>query len=219
MKLTIKISIFMSILLALCFFVISLGGCSIGSADTSSSPESLPDSSVYLDEKYEENPELLQADIYAEHYDVTTQEALQRFDISDAFSGLDTELEIKEPETFAGLWIQHTPKFCIVVAFTRDGEETIKKYVSEDVIDYVEVRKVKYSMVELWEARNQVEAFLRDEDISFDSGIYVMDNRVEINVTDRTTIDAAVLEGTLVIPECVVVNVVEGLAVPLLELD
>ena len=88
------------------------------------------DNTAPLNEKYKENPELIVADVYAEHYGVTEEEALQRFDIADAFSGMEAILEANEPDTYGGLWIQHEPSFCVAIAFTRDGEEAIKKYVS-----------------------------------------------------------------------------------------
>jgi hypothetical protein len=200
--------------------MIITGGCGVKNGDTeavveqTSPPANAPITPDTLDEKYKENPELLMADVYASHYGIAEQEALQRFEIADAFSGMETVLEREEPETFAGLWIQHEPTFCIVIAFTRRGEEAVKKYVAANLTAYVEVRTVKYSMADLWQARNQVEAFLRQESIPFESAIYVFDNIVEINVIDRTEIDAANQDGRLIIPECVRINIVEGFAVP-----
>lgn len=174
------------------------------------------DSEKYADlfEKYKDTPELFDIAVYAEHYGITMDEAQQRFEIREAFSGLDTELENKEPETFAGLWIQHEPVYRIMVAFTRDGEETIKKYVSENLTNYVQVLTVKYSYAELLDAQSEVMSALRDLDIPFDSAGYVQENRVEFRVTDRTKIDEAVREGKLKIPECVHIIVVKGLAQP-----
>jgi hypothetical protein len=192
-------------------FIVVPSGCNCAKDDTS---PSVNETLEKLQEKYKDSPELFEAALYAEHFGTTIEEAQNRFEIGDAFSGLDTELENKEPETFGGLWIQHEPSFCVVIAFTRDGEATIKKYISENLTGYVEVRTVKYSMKELWKARNQVEAFLRGKNIPFDSGIYVIDNRVEIDVTDRTEIDKAIEDGRLIIPECVRITVVSGLSVP-----
>ena len=206
-----KVLLAVTLFAAIVLFIAVSSGCNCTKVDSSLS---VNETQEELQEKYKDNPELFEATMYAYHFGTTIEEAQNRFNIGNAFSGLDTELEREEPETFGGLWIQHEPSFCVVIAFTRDGEETIKKYVSENLTGYVEVRIVKYSMKELWKARNQVEAFLRENDIPFDSGIYVMDNRVEINVTDRTEIDKAIEDGRLIIPECVYINVVSGLAVP-----
>lgn len=196
--------------------VIIIASCGGKTADTSPAVKSFGpsfNSSGPLDERYVNNPELIPADIYAEHYGVTEEEALQRFDISDAFSGLGYELETKETETFGGLWIQHEPSFCVAIAFTRDGEETIKKYVSENLTGYVEVRTVKYTYRELQDIQLEVMAALRDLGIPFGGGVYVQENCVEFNVTDRTEIDKAIEEGRLIIPECVRITVVSGLPV------
>ena len=167
-----------------------------------------------LSEDYKENPALMEADIYANHYGITRDEALHRFKIADAFRGLEPILEENEPETFSGLWIQHEPVYCIAIAFTRDGEETIKKYVAENLTQYVQVRTVEYSFQELENAQLKGMSALRNLGILFDSAIYVQYNYVEFDVTDRTEIDKAIEEGRLIIPECVRIVVVGGLATP-----
>jgi hypothetical protein len=214
------------ILIILLFLVIiicvmALTGChaknEVTTAVTEQSSQSVnmtPDVSEPLDERYKENPELLMADVYAGHYVVTSEEALRRFDIADAIGGLGSELETAEPETFAGLWIQHEPTFCIVIAFTRDGEAAVEKYVTEDIKDYVEVRTLKYSYSELKKVQGEVITSLRDLNIPFGGGIDIINNRVDIDVTDRTEIDNAIKDGRLIIPECVQINIVEGLPVP-----
>ena len=49
----------------------------------------------------------------------------------DAAGILGAALEQYEAETFAGLWLQHEPEYRVVVAFTRDGEKTIRPYVAD----------------------------------------------------------------------------------------
>jgi len=181
-----------------------LGGCGCGeNKNVSTENETIEK----LAEQYKDDPELFDKAVYAQFYDISVEEAQERFDIADKFSGLDSLLEEKEPDTFAGLWIQHEPDYCIVTAFTSGGEETIKKYISEDLLKYISVRTVKYSMKQMWQDRYQVEDFLKNHGILFTSGIYVMDNRVEITVTDRTEIDKGVTDGELVVPESVLIKV------------
>ena len=51
-------------------------------------------------------------------------------------------MEANEQPTFGGLWIQHKPEFKAVVAFTRDGEETVRPYIQgTSLADMVEVRR------------------------------------------------------------------------------
>ncbi|MDD4986037.1 MAG: hypothetical protein PHQ43_09650, partial [Dehalococcoidales bacterium] len=153
-------------------------------------------------------------EIYAEHYGITIDEAMRRFEIQDAFAGLDTELSIKEPETFAGLYIQHEPEFRMVALFTRDGEEAIKPYIPEGMSEYVEVRTVKISYRELQNAQNEVSSNLNSLGIPADSGIDVKENKVKFNVTDMTPVNEAINEGALAVPYYVVFIEVEGLAQP-----
>ncbi len=166
-----------------------------------------------LHEKYKDTPELFEAAIYARHFGVTVEEALRRFEVQDSFDRLEARLIENEPGTFAGLWIEHTPHR-VVVAFTRDGEETIKQYISENQTGYIEVRTVKYSYAELLAAQSEVGAALRDLDITFDSAGYVQENRVEFCVTDRTPVDEAMRDGKLEVPDCVDIVTVKGLAQP-----
>jgi len=175
-------------------------GCNCAKVDSSLS---VNETLEKLQEKYKDSPELFEAAMYADHFGTTIEEALHRFEISDAFRGLETELETKEPETFGGLWIQHEPSFCVVIAFTRDGEETIKKYVSENLSGYVEIRTVKYTYRELLDAQSKVMATLRNLGIPADSGVYVQENYAEFRVTDLTEIDKAIKDGRLIIPDCV----------------
>ncbi len=60
--------------------------------------------------------------------------------------------------TIAGLWVEHNPKFKIVVQFTRNGEETIKPYMKQHakLADIVEVRTANVSLANL--QRDQADA-------------------------------------------------------------
>jgi hypothetical protein len=191
-------------------FIIVFSSCNRKVVDTTPSSNATLEE---LHEKYKDNPELFEAAVQASHLGITIEEVQIRSYIVDAFRGLDAELENNEPETFAGLWIQQVPNFCIVMAFTHNGEGIIKQYVSENLARYVEIRTVKYSFIELQEARAVVESFLRTEKLPFDSGINIMKNLVEIRVTDRRTIDAAIRYGNLIVPDCVDITV-RSLAVP-----
>lgn len=160
------------------------------------------------------NAVFLEVKIYAEHHGLTVDEALRRFEIQDAFAGLDTELSMKEPETFAGLYIQHEPEFRIVALFTREGEEIIEPYIPDGMAEYVEVRTVEVSFLELQNAQNEVLSVIRSLDIPADSGIDVKENKVKFYVTDLTPVENAISEGTLTVHDYVVFIEVEALAQP-----
>jgi len=151
---------------------------------------------------------------YAEHYGITVDEALRRFDIQDAFAGLDTELSSKEPDTFAGLYVQHEPEFRIVALFTREGEETMEPYIPDGMAEHVEVRTVEVSYLALQNAQSDVSSALRGLGIPADSYIDIKENNVKFDVTDLSPVHEAVSDGSLTVPDYVVFLEIEGLAQP-----
>jgi hypothetical protein len=68
------------------------------------------------------------AQAMAEDMGIPVDEALRRMQYQDDIGNLQVALTANEPETFAGLWIEHQPEYRIVVQFTRDGEQTIRPY-------------------------------------------------------------------------------------------
>ncbi|MFA5761870.1 MAG: hypothetical protein WC877_08970, partial [Dehalococcoidales bacterium] len=65
-------------------------------------------------EEVTENPLLKDAELYAKLNEVSVDEALIRLDLQNAAGELDAILTEKEADTFAGLWIEHTPDFKVV---------------------------------------------------------------------------------------------------------
>lgn len=154
------------------------------------------------------------AELYAQHIGVTVEEALRRSEIKDTLRGLGTKLKNNEPETFAGLYIQHTPEYRFVALFTHDGEETIKPYIPEGMDEYVEVRTAEFSYAELQDARHEVKSFFDSLGIKSGSCTNIMENRVEFDVlaADRIMIDNAIRDGKLRVPDGVDIITVESLA-------
>ncbi|MDO9333668.1 MAG: hypothetical protein Q7T57_04000 [Dehalococcoidales bacterium] len=109
-----------------------------------------PDAPLSLYEGYEEDS-LLFAEIYAKQHGVTVNEAIHRFELQDLVGDLDAEISSKEVETFAGLWIEHTPEFRVVVLFTHNAEETIEPYIQKyrGLAEIIEVRTVEMSLLKL----------------------------------------------------------------------
>lgn len=167
-----------------------------------------PDPAMTLTEEMKNNPELITAQIYANRFGVSVDEALQRLRLQPAFGqvGLQSKLENNETETFAGLWWQHEPEFKIVVAFTKNGEETLKKYLNEEMtpfLPYLEVRTVQFSLAELKTVQLQMISTLREIDIPYDSGIDITINRVTLGFAEsiRTSVEELINSGKLIMPE------------------
>ena len=75
---------------------------------------------------------LMDAGIYAKQEGVSLEEAVKRFKLMDLAGPLGAALEQNESATLVGYWMEHKPEFKLVAVFTRDGEQTIRKYVNED---------------------------------------------------------------------------------------
>ena len=138
--------------------------------------------------------------------------------LQDPVGELQAELAAKERDTFAGLWIEWTPQFRVVVLFTRDGEETIRPYIENaPFADAVEVRTVRATLGELQNADAAANRAVGDLGIAFNSGTNLKENRVELYVLDPEALDAALLEASMHLPEYVEVVRVDTLATPAAE--
>ena len=140
-------------------------------------PESLPDVSPAL---------VKDARSYAEDYGVSLDEAIGRLAGQEAIGALDQELQSRESATFGGLWIQNKPDYRIVVAFTRDGEETIRPCLEgTSVFGIVEVRQVKKSLVELRRARDEAKEMVKELGFKPGSGLDIPNNMVQLYLTAK----------------------------------
>ncbi|MGP8323804.1 MAG: S1 family peptidase [Methanosarcinaceae archaeon] len=166
-----------------------------------------------LDDK---NVLLYDAQIYASNTGVSIDEALRRFQLQDIAGELDAELSMNETGTFAGLWVEHTPKFRIVVQFTRDGEETIKPYLKQhtELASIVEVRTANVSLANLRRAQANASYSVSASGIPANSDINVYNNNVELYVVkaDRSRFDNALQRREMRLPDNVRVITVETLA-------
>ena len=156
---------------------------------------------------------LFDAQVYASNTGVSIDEALHRFQLQDIAGELDAELTTNETETFAGLWIEHTPEFRVVVQFTRDGEETMKPYLKKypEFADIVEVRNTaKVSLADLQRAQVDASYSVSASDIPVESDINVFNNSVELYVAkaNKSQFDNALQRGNIRLPDKVKVRVI-----------
>lgn len=157
---------------------------------------------------------LRDAKIYASNMGVSLDEAVNRFKLQEIAGNLEAEIYEKETETFAGLWLEHTPKFRLIVQFTRDGDETLKPYIPEELTDITEVRTAKISLATLEEMQKEVTANVRNLGIEVESQVNVFENRVELFVTDWARLDEAIQRGEVQLPPSVEVIIVENMGKP-----
>lgn len=152
---------------------------------------------------------------YAAAVGVSLDEAIHRLQLQDVVGALDAELSEKEAKTFAGLWIEHTPTFRVIVRFTRQPGQTIKHYLAAypALADLVETRTASVSLVELQKAQEEALISFRNAGIPFESGINVFDNHVELYVAEanRLQFDAALQGQALRLADSVQVIAIKAL--------
>lgn len=127
-----------------------------------------PDVSQAQTDDLEENPIVAK---YAEAFDVSYEEALQRLELQPEMANLANQVAEGEP-TYAGSWIQHEPEFRLFVAFaTPNGEEKMSKYLEEiEWAELVEVTQSAFTIGELKHILNAINRVRDKIDIPFESG-------------------------------------------------
>ena len=148
------------------------------------------------------SPVLVQdAQWYAAHYDVELSEATARLLMQDTVGDLADLLYEDEPDTFGGLRVQHEPEFRVVVAFTKDGEETIARYVKDETLtDLIQVRTVEATYRELIRASREARWTMAEMGFRSRSIINVLENRVEVHTPDRSRLERALRKNGKTLP-------------------
>ena len=164
---------------------------------------------------------LYDAQIYASNNNVSTEEALRRFQVQDIAGKLDGELSKNETGTFAGLWVEHTPEFKVVVQFTRDSEEIIRPYLKQylELADIVEVRPANVSLANLQRDQADASSSVGTSGIRVPSEIDVHENSVKLYLAkaDKSRFDDALQRKEIRLPDTVRVITVDALAEEYLE--
>lgn len=189
------------IILWLLLLAIPLAGCSAVSA--SPAPPTPTATAIVVSEALRQDAGAMATDL-----GISVDEAIRRLSLQDPIGRLGAELEQREAETFVGLWIQHEPEYRVVVAFSRDGQETIKPYVENTPLaGLIEVRTASVTLAELKAAQQKAIQLVRELGLPFSSGINVQENRVELYVSDRSLFETSMQNSNLQLPEHVEVVV------------
>ncbi len=194
----------------LCFLCVLCASC----APAAASPSQLtPTATPMIDE----NPLQRDAEMVAKQLGIPPEEVIRRAANQDAIGELNARLAQQEAETFAGLWIQQQPEYRVVVAFTRDGDQTIQRYVANtSLADLIEVRTAQLSLAQLSAEQQQVILLSRDLGWPFSSATNVQLNQVELYVTDRVLMEADLQKAGRQLPAHVrVVEIYQPLREPL----
>ncbi|HEU4325948.1 MAG TPA: S1 family peptidase [Roseiflexaceae bacterium] len=144
---------------------------------------------------------------YAARFGVPLDEARQRLRLQESAGALEAILSARAPDSFAGLWIEHTPRFRVVVQSTV--EEGVRPYLSAGALaGRVESRRAGRSLARLSAAREEAARAVRLAGIQADVAANVPQNRVEVYVTSAAGFGERLAQAGLTLPpEATVVEV------------
>jgi len=158
-------------------------------------------------EEYRYFQQMFDWTMYAEEHEITMKEAIGRFSLLDDAGLLGSVLEELEKETFAGLWLEGSQ---VIVAFTEDGEETVKDYLVEDspLARRIMLRTFEVTLDELKSAQQEASQLLQSHGLATSSHIDVMKNVVVLWITDGELFEKALQEAGEELPDYVVPSIV-----------
>ncbi|HAL22523.1 MAG TPA: hypothetical protein DCP40_07330 [Stenotrophomonas sp.] len=118
---------------------------------------------------------------YADTYRTSTEEATQRLAASRDAGRLQQRIATENPETFADLYIEHSPEFQIVVLFTKDPERNLARYTQSRLYS---ARVAPRSLETLRAAQEKMGEQLSKSGVRFESGIDIRMSEVQLRVLD-----------------------------------
>jgi len=118
---------------------------------------------------------------YMRTYHVDAAEAARRLRASPPAGKLGARMAAEQASTFAGLYIEHSPAFRIVVRFTDDAAAQLARYTQDP--DYV-AETAPRSLRELRETQDRVVALMMEHHIRFICGLDIHTSRVTLHVLD-----------------------------------
>lgn len=149
----------------------------------------------------------LDAEAYAEVHGTSVEEAVRRLSVQDDLGDLQERLATEETAIFGGLWIEHEPEYRVVVAFTRHGARTLRRYVKGTPLDGVaEAREVVVTLAELEAAQASLIALLEEIGSGANTGIDIMRNCVSLYVAEQAAFEAQLAGAGRALPEVVCIE-------------
>lgn len=140
---------------------------------------------------------------YAGEHGISTEEARGRLSRQAEFGVMGHRLETAEPETFAGFWIEHEPRYRAVAAFTRDPESTLRRYTTDPIY---EARRLPVPYRELRATQERLYRFAYGLGLGMSAGVDVKANQVTLEVEDAARFRAEAARQAVPIPAYVRVS-------------
>ncbi|MBH1485843.1 S1 family peptidase [Stenotrophomonas geniculata] len=125
---------------------------------------------------------------YARTYGVDAREAEARQARTLEAGTLERVIESKSPDTFAGLYIQHSPRFRVVVRFTGNAETQLSRFTNDPI--YV-AEQAPRSLELLLAVQDEIAAQLSARKINFETGIDIRKSEVNLLTDDPQAASSA----------------------------
>lgn len=152
---------------------------------------------------------------YAAAQGVTQEEAVRRFELQEKVGYLQAALLEEEKDSFAGLWIEHTPEFRVVVRFTEApaGDRLKKALKGTELASLVVLEGAKYSLAELSAKQSAALYLARQLGFVVEVDINIKTNLVELYLTESQALESRLASAGVELPAGVVVFQVARLSV------
>ena len=153
---------------------------------------------------------------YASRVGVGVDEAVRRLRLQRQIGDLEAVLLNEEPATYAGMWIEDTPRYRAVARFTDPAAAgRLRARVAGGALEeLIETRSARWSLAELEKRQTESRGLARGLKIQTNSNVNVVENRVELYVLDPAKFGAAIAAAKARIPEGVAIQRVSRLAEP-----
>lgn len=134
----------------------------------------------------QDNSILKDAKEYATEMNVSEKEALKRLSLQENVGKLETMLISQKSDIFGGLYIQHEPKFQVVVWLTEGNQSRIKRQVREAGIplDLLHIAKAKFPLEELKKAQNEIQQINVSKNIPIETSVNAYSNLIDVFITE-----------------------------------
>jgi streptogrisin C len=158
---------------------------------------------------------LQDAAAYAARFGVDVDEAVRRLRLQREIGDLDAALTEEEQATFAGLWIEHEPRYRVVVRFTDPASERRLhvRIAGGPLAQFVDTKPARWTLAQLQAQQQEIRTAARRAGVKANSDINVYENRVELQVVDPQQANVALASMRMPIPPAVEITGVEALAV------
>jgi len=147
---------------------------------------------------------------YAKRYEVSVDEAKRRLVAQDMLGDIEILIQEGNPDSFASLFIEHEPRFQIIVMSTMEEPDVLKSYFDQmDPQVPITYKTVQASYQTLEHLQENVAILLDNIAIAAESSINVFENRVEVYVTDIEALHRQLASANTALPQAVHLQEIE----------